>query len=217
MGDFITGLKTRAADLECCLSEVEKQNANLKSEIEAQKIQVDFKQQEFDMETKTLRDSVDLLRSQIKQKESEEMASLATSLSEAHRLSEKQAIMVSALERKVHALEIELARNLETLWSKDQIIMDLKKHLEESTKSFSIRMGYLNDEMRGKDLELDAIQLTKSRLDLRVVNLENEVDSLKRDRERMSELEAQLKDIEKLRIENKQLRTINIKVLQRLT
>ena len=217
MGDFITGLKTRAADLECCLSEVEKQNANLKSEIEAQKIQVDFKQQEFDMETKTLRDSVDLLRSQIKQKESEEMASLATSLSEAHRLSEKQAIMVSALERKVHALEIELARNLETLWSKDQIIMDLKKHLEESTKSFSIRMGYLNDEMGGKDLELDAIQLTKSRLDLRVVNLENEVDSLKRDRERMSELEAQLKDIEKLRIENKQLRTINIKVLQRLT
>ena len=215
LGPLINDLRNRIDELETRLIESQELTTSLTTDNVTLRTEVESAMRHREEEVKGLKESIQILSGQLKQKQSEETVVLTASLLASRQENEKLQISQSTKDRKLHAFEVELSRSIELIETKDKVIIDLKHRLQESRNSFMTEVNSLVEELRSKDLEMDSLRVAKSRVDMKLVSLERDMEDLLHDRKNFRAVEDQLKDIEKLRMENQQLRSMNIKVLQR--
>lgn len=219
LGPIIDELKTRISELEDSLCEERELSTNLSTENSElrQRIEVDIRSHAE--EVKTLVDSVELMKVHLNRKSSEESANSDTALTEQKAAKEKLLVSNSSLERRVHACEIVIERNLEIIESKDAIIAQFQERHQDASKSFISSLSALDVELKSRAIEIEAAYLSKARLEIKIMNLEQDIAAAREDRKAMksalNELETCRAEIAHLRRENQRLKSLNAQILGR--
>lgn len=222
----ITEMKTRIKELDSSLGQSREENGNLVDQVDNLKLRLDRSEHAHADDTTSMQQSIDLLTSQLKLKDSESSNTLSLSLQEAKLSNEKLLVNMSSLERKVHSCELVIAQDVASLRMKDSLISDLKQQCMESSKTFQANIHVMESEMKEKSIELETMRLENFRHELRIAGLEQD---LLHSRTERSGLQLQLsshekakqnsacymKELEDLQSENNRLKALNMKIISR--
>jgi len=219
VGPLLDAQKMRISELEDSTIEARKVNADLEAENTKLREENESGSKIHAEEVHGLRESVETLKAYLQMKSSEENTVLSSCLAETRATSEKLSSTNSSLERRIHACELVIGRNLELIASKDQMIDELKQHLQEASKAFTSKVSSLDDELRLKLFEIESANLQTARLEAKILNLQRDLEDLRRERKLfgscVNELQTYKSEVCHLRRENQRLKTLNLQILNR--
>jgi hypothetical protein len=223
---LLEDLRNRVTELEDKLLSERAENSKLTTKLNETTCELEREKRLHDIDVSSLKESVALLTHRCEMNESHANSTLTTALRDARVANEKLSLSKSTFERKINAHELAIARNLETIASKDALINDLKEQYQEAGKAFLSKVNLIESENKTKSLEIETLRLSCFRYELRISGLEQSLEEERADKrdlqskmkdlkDRGSEMEEQLKQTAQLRKESQGLKAFSQRILNR--
>ena len=223
---LVSRLKNKISDLESSLILAGECKEKQTNEINKLALQLEYSRAQHDDEIRSLRESRDHLLSLVKQKVSDETINIQAALTESRSSNSSLLTSLEGLERRLYSVGDESRRNQQLLDAKEKMNEDLMHRLSESNRVFTERISTLAGLVRDQALEIESLRQERTRMELRLGDLQNEGNHLRSAAEQskvsaghMSDLQAELdsraREIDNLTAENRRLRFMGMHFLHR--